>query len=217
MMKSFDKIGLAFGLALATAAAAQADPFFIEGRLNLRAQAQVYPDNLQWLVDNQFRTGAYGDLGASASAVSNTSYGVAMAFSAASASWDSTASGTVSFQDTGFIRAISSYSGSADFGDSAWSYTFYNDDGDTFALDYAITVSQSASDTTGLQGFTLALVQDGELVFSCDMTLEDSDTVYAPLEPGQIYTAYIIPAGALQDATGLGISAMQADFRWEIQ
>lgn len=214
MMKQLSWSWLA--LLVGVAGVAHADPIFIESRLKLRVEAAVVPDVPQWQVDDHYQTGDYGDMTASATAVSNTGNGVASAFSSGGITWDSSANGHLSFGDTGFFRSIAQENGTADLNDSGWSYTFITQEETTFVLDFWVDTGSVFTDTNGLYGFTLAVMQGEDMMFAQDMDLGTADSIAVALDPGETYTVVIIPNAEIDDATGLGISSMQANFDWEI-
>jgi hypothetical protein len=207
---------LVLGLLAGFVGTAAADPTFVEARLNLRVEAQVAPDVVQWQLQSRYQTGGYADLQAATTVSDSNTHGSISTFSAAQASWASTAQGSVHFDDTGFVQAAFSAPANSNVDSSGWSYTFITGDEDTFTLNYAVASSPETDDPSSLGGFIFAVLQGGDTPYSQNLDVDTADQVVVPLSPYQTYTAVLIPVVELSGGTGLCIAAMTADFDWGI-
>ncbi len=215
-MKQTCLSALALGFLMSLGGMATADPTFIEAQLDIRVEAQVAPDVVQWRTQTRDQTGAYADLNAGTTINSSTSNGSITTFASAQATWSSSGQGSVHFGDTGFAQAVFSAGANSDVDNSGWSYTFTTGDEDTFALNYAVATSPETDDPTGLGGFIFAVFQNGQTIYSQDLDLDTADGVVVPLNPNQTYTVAIVPVIELSGGTGLCIAAMTGDFDWAI-
>jgi hypothetical protein len=195
---------------------ATADPTFVEAQLNLRVEAQIAPDVVQWRLQTRDQTGAYADLNAGTTINSSTSNGSITTFSSAQATWSSTGQGSVHFGDTGFVQAAFTAGANSDVDNSGWSYTFTTGTEDTFTLSYAVATSRETDDPTGLGGFIFAVLQGGNTIYSQNLELDTADGVVVALNPNQTYTVMILPVVELSGGTGLCIASMSGDFDWSI-
>lgn len=208
---------MAFALTLVSVGTGRADPTFIESRLYLRAEAQVYPDPLQWVVQSRYIVGGYYDQDASVSSASSTSNGTAIAQARAAMTWTSESKGRVTFDDVSFVQAILSPSGMADVNNSFWYYTFTTGDENELKIKYGVGIKQTTSPIVGIQGFSVQVTHNGGLVFGQDLDLDTNGTLVVPLEPYQTYTVWILPSGGFHEDSGLGISSMSGDFSWSLK
>lgn len=207
---------LALSLLAGLGEKAAADPTFVEAQLNVRVEAQVAPDVVQWRVQSRDQTGGYADLHAATTISSSTSNGSISTFASAQATWASTGRGNVQFGDTGFVQAVFSGGANSDVNNSGWSYTFTTGTEDVFTLSYAVATSSETDDPTGLDGFVFAVLQNGSTIYSQNLDLDSADTVAVSLSPNQTYTATLIPVVNLSGGMGLCIAAMNGNFDWAI-
>ncbi len=96
-----------------------------------------------------------------ATAISSSPYGpsVVNTYAAGSAFWNSTADGTVLFDDIGWRQTIAPNQASSSgthFG-TEWNYQFIADVTGTFTLDYDITIDPETTNPFGLLGFGFSL------------------------------------------------------------